>query len=52
MRKLLAALFAGLFAVSVSSVYAAAHMKGEKGDAKKEEKKGDAKKDAKKAEKK
>ena len=54
MRKVLAAVFAALFALSTTSVFAAAHMKGEKGDAKAEkkadDKKGDAKKDDKKGE--
>lgn len=39
MRKLFAIILAGLFAVSASSAFAAAHAKGEKGDAKKDEKK-------------
>ena len=53
MRKVLAAVFAALFALTTTSVFAAGHMKGEKGDAKKEEKKADAKKgDAKKDDKK
>ena len=53
MKKLLAVLFASMFAAT--TVYAAAHMKAaedKKGDAKKEAKKDDAKKEAKKDEKK
>ena len=54
MRKVLAAVFAALCALTTTSVFAAAHMKGEKGDAKAEkkadDKKGDAKKDDKKGE--
>ncbi len=50
MRKLLAIIITGLFAVSSSAAFAAAHAKGEKGDMKKDEKKSEAKKDEKKAE--
>ena len=50
MRKLLAIIITGLFAVSSSAAFAAAHAKGEKGDMKKDEKKSEAKKDEKNAE--
>lgn len=43
MRKLLAIILTGVFAVSASSAFAAAHAKGEKGDMKKDEKKADKK---------
>lgn len=43
MRKILAAIVVGMFAVTATSAFAAAHAKGEKGD-KKEEMKKDAKK--------
>ena len=39
MRKLLAIILTGVFAVSASSAFAGAHAKGEKGDMKKDEKK-------------
>ena len=39
MRKLLAIILTGVFAVTASSAFAGAHTKAEKGDAKKDEKK-------------
>ena len=50
MRKLLAIIITGLFAVSSSAAFAADHAKGEKGDMKKDEKKSAMKKDEKKSE--